>query len=137
SGSTVHITAAGGCTITASQAGDDNYNAASDVPQSFTIDKASQTITFAALADKFFNDPDFSVSAISDSGLAVTFIASGDCTVSADGSVVHLTDPGVSDGSCTITAQQAGDTNFNPAADVPQTFTVHPDDLIFKDGFES
>src|SRR5205823_6874935 len=44
SGNTVHITGAGSCTITAAQAGNANYNAAANVPQTFTIAKAS-TIT--------------------------------------------------------------------------------------------
>jgi hypothetical protein len=46
-GGLVHITGAGSCTITASQAGDGNYNAAQDVPQSFTINKAASTTTVA------------------------------------------------------------------------------------------
>jgi hypothetical protein len=37
SGNTVHITSAGSCTITASQAGDSDFNPAPDAPQSFTI----------------------------------------------------------------------------------------------------
>jgi hypothetical protein len=117
-GSTVHLTGAGSCTITASQAGDGNFNPATDVPQSFTIAKGSQTITFGALASKNFGDADFTVSATSSSALAVTFAATGNCTVT--GSTVHLT----SAGSCTIAASQAGDGNFNPAADVPQSFTI-------------
>jgi len=36
----VHIVAAGSCTVTASQAGDANYYAASDVTRTFSIDKA-------------------------------------------------------------------------------------------------
>src|SRR5205823_4238709 len=51
---TVHLTGAGACTITASQAGNANFNAAPDVPQSFNIAKANQTITFNALANKTF-----------------------------------------------------------------------------------
>ncbi len=43
-GNTVHLTGAGACTITASQAGDANYNAATNVPQTFTIAKAN-TVT--------------------------------------------------------------------------------------------
>jgi photosystem II stability/assembly factor-like uncharacterized protein len=39
SGATVHLTGAGSCTVTASQAGNANYNAATDVVQSFTITK--------------------------------------------------------------------------------------------------
>src|SRR5205085_403661 len=117
-GSTVHITGAGSCTITASQAGDSNYNPGADVPQSFSIAKAAQTITFAALPGKTFGDPDFSVSATASSSLAVSFGASGNC--SATGSTVHITGAG----SCTITASQAGDSNYNPGADVPQSFSI-------------
>jgi hypothetical protein len=117
-GSLVHITGAGSCTITASQAGNGNYNPASDVPQSFSIAKSSQTITFAALGGKNFGDPDFTVSATASSSLAVTFAASGNCSIT--GSTVHITGAG----SCTITASQAGDTNYNPATDVPQLFSI-------------
>ncbi len=117
-GSTVHITGAGSCTVTASQLGDSNYNAAPDVPQTFSIAKADQTITFGALSTKTPVDPDFAVSATASSGLTVTFASSGNCTIA--GSTVHIT--GV--GSCTITASQAGDTNYNAAPDVPQTFSI-------------
>jgi hypothetical protein len=41
SGTSVHLTGTGGCTITASQAGDNNYNAAPDVPRSFNINAPS------------------------------------------------------------------------------------------------
>jgi probable HAF family extracellular repeat protein len=118
SGSTVHITGAGPCTITASQGGDSNYNAAPDVARSFNIAKANQTINFGALSDKTFGDADFSVSASASSGLAVGFSASGNCTVS--GSTVHITGAG----SCTVTASQPGNTNFNAAPDVPQSFQI-------------
>jgi hypothetical protein len=117
-GSTVHITGPGSCTITASQAGDGNYNAATDVPQSFSTDKSNQTITFAALGDKTFGDADFAVSGTSDSNLALSFAASGQCTLS--GSMVHI----MGSGSCTITASQAGDGNYNAAVDVPQSFST-------------
>jgi CSLREA domain-containing protein/uncharacterized repeat protein (TIGR01451 family) len=115
---TVHLTGAGSCTITAAQAGDANYNAATNVPQSFTINKAGQTITFGTLANKTFGDPDSTVSATATSGLAVSFAATGNCTIA--GSTVHITGAG----SCTITASQSGDTNYNAAANVPQSFTI-------------
>lgn len=44
-GTTVHITGAGSCTITASQPGNASYNAATPVPQSFNIGKANASIT--------------------------------------------------------------------------------------------
>lgn len=117
-GNVVHLVAVGFCTITASQAGDANFNPAVDVMQTFTIAMGNQTITFAPLADKAFGDPDFTVSATASSGLTVSFVAAGDCTVTGD--LVHIT--GV--GSCTITASQTGDANFNPAVDLMQTFAI-------------
>ena len=119
SGSLVHITGAGSCTVRASQAGDTNYNAAPDVDQPFTIGKATQTITFGALANKTFGDADFSVSATASSGLTVTFAAaSGACTV--NGNLVHITGAG----SCVVRASQAGNSNYNAAADVDQSFSI-------------
>jgi len=44
-GSTVHITGAGSCTITANQSGNASYNAAPDVSQSFTVGKATASVT--------------------------------------------------------------------------------------------
>jgi surface antigen len=118
SGTTVHLTGAGVCTINANQAGDANYLAAPQVSQGFTVSQAPQVITFAALSDRTFGDPDFSVAASASSGLAVTFSATGECTVS--GTTVHLTGAGV----CTVNADQAGDVNYLAAAEVSQGFTV-------------
>src|SRR5204862_194159 len=53
----------GSCTVKYDQAGDSNYNAATQVTESVTAQKANQTITFGALANKTFGDPDFTVSA--------------------------------------------------------------------------
>ena len=44
-GSTITINGAGPCTVTASQAGDSNYNAAPDVPQSFNVNKATAIVS--------------------------------------------------------------------------------------------
>ena len=41
-GAAVHVTGLGFCTVTASQAGDANYNAASDVSRSLAITRAAQ-----------------------------------------------------------------------------------------------
>jgi hypothetical protein len=114
----VHIAGAGVCAITASQAGDDNFLAADDVARSFTIGKASQTISFGPLGGRTYGDPDFTVAASSSSGLAVAFAAAGACTIS--GTSVHIT----AAGSCTVTASQPGSDDYNPAPDVPQVFSV-------------
>ena len=117
-GSTVHITSIGSCTVTASQPGNASFTAAVDVARTFAIAKANQAITFGVLAGKTFGNADFPVSASSSSGLAVSFAASGKCTIT--GATVHITGAG----SCTVTASQAGNANVNPAADVAQSFAI-------------
>jgi hypothetical protein len=108
---------------------DTNYQGSANAP--FVINAANQIVTFGALPDKTFGDPDFPVSAIASSGFAVSFTASGNCTVTPDGTVVHLT----SSGSCTITAHQPGGGNFFAAPDVPQTFNIAQP--IINGGFET
>jgi PKD repeat protein len=119
-GSTVSIVGAGTTTITASQAGDDNYNAATDVQQSLTVEKAGQTITFGALDNKTFGDADFDLTATASSGLDVSYTSSDLTVATIDGSTVSI----VGAGTTTITASQAGDDNYLAATDVQQTLTV-------------
>jgi hypothetical protein len=102
----------------------DNCAATTDASFTLTVGKADQVITFDALANREFGDPDFAVSATTTSGLDVAFAASGQCTLS--GNTVHITGTGL----CTITASQAGDRNFNPAPDVSQSFTIANSTLI-------
>jgi hypothetical protein len=91
-----------------------NYNTATKTVQ-INVNKADQTINFGTLAGKTFGNADFNVSATGgDSGEAVTFAAVGKCAVS--GNTVHITGAG----SCTITASQAGNANYNAATPVPQ-----------------
>ena len=108
-GSTVHITGAGSCTITASQGGNSDFYAASDVSRTVLIARATQTITITAPATKTFGDPDFQVTASSTSGLPVTLTAGGGCAIT--GTTVHIN----AVGPCTITGTQAGNFNYEPA----------------------
>ena len=80
--------------------------------------KGCQVITFGLLPYKTFGDRDFAVSASASSGLPVSFVASGKCTVG--GATVHLTGAG----SCTITGSQPGNASYNPAPDVSQSFAI-------------
>nr|WP_281371626.1 PxKF domain-containing protein [Petropleomorpha daqingensis] len=116
---TVTLTGAGQCAVTASQTGNGDYNPASDVTRTFTIAKADQTITFAALPDKTFGNAPFAPSASASSGLPVTFAAVGACSLGSDGTVT-LTGAG----QCAVTASQAGNGDYNPATDVTRTFTI-------------
>jgi hypothetical protein len=118
-GNSVTIVAAGTVTITASQAGNDNYLAATDVTQSLTVAKKSQTITFAAIANKTFGDADFDLEATSDATLPVTFMSSDDKVAVVTGNTVKI----IGAGTVTITANQAGNGNFE-AATASQILTV-------------
>jgi hypothetical protein len=82
--------------------------------------KGNQTITFGVLTNKTFGDADFIVGATASSGLPVSVTASGNCTVIGALPTVHLT----SAGSCTITAAQGGDSNYNAATNVAQSFNI-------------
>ena len=96
-----------------------NANYQGSANGTLVIDKASQVITFAPLADKILG-ADFNISATGgNSGNAVTFAAAGSCTISGN-NTVSVT--GV--GSCTITASQAGDSNYNAAQNVTQSFNA-------------
>jgi len=117
SGTVLHIRGAGTCTVTASQPGNANFNAAQPVSQSFAIAKAGQTIDFEPLADTTLGR-DFIARATTDSGLRVVFSASGACSV--NGSRVHLTRVG----TCTLTARQPGNANFKAARSVTRGFHV-------------
>jgi len=62
---TVHIISAGNCTIRASQAGDDDYNAAPEIDQSFTIVQMPINVT-ADAKSKTSGDPDPALTYIND-----------------------------------------------------------------------
>ncbi|HSE26109.1 MAG TPA: FG-GAP-like repeat-containing protein, partial [Pyrinomonadaceae bacterium] len=99
----------------------DNCRVTTDASFNLIVNKADQTITFAAIPSNTFGDADFGVSPTATSGLPVSLSASGQCTVTSPSpATVHLTGAG----SCNITAKQAGDANYNAAADVPQSFNI-------------
>ncbi len=123
-GSTVSFTGVGSCVIDADQAGDANYSAAAQQTQTITVGKGSETVSFTSIAptNATVGGPTYTPTATATSGLAVTFsIDSGSslvCSISAG--VVRFT--GV--GTCTVDANQAGNTNWNPAPQQTQTITV-------------
>ena len=120
SGGTVTINSGTGtCTLTASQAGDTNYNAATNLIRTVTASKASQTITFNQPASLATYGSTFTVSPTSSSGLTVKVTPSGVCTIS--GNTVTMTS---GTGTCTLTASEVGNGNYNAAGNVNQTVTA-------------
>ncbi|MDQ8052260.1 MAG: putative Ig domain-containing protein, partial [Pedobacter sp.] len=115
------IVGAGSTTITASQIGDNNYNAATDVQQTLNVGKASQAITFNTLADQTFGDAAFDLNATGGaSGNAITYTISNTNVATITGNKVTI----IGAGTTTIQASQAGNANYNAASDVGQTLNV-------------
>ncbi len=119
SGNQAEITGAGSTTLQASNTGNSLYEAASSL-KAFTVYKASQNITFNALQDVDVNDPDFSLTATSDSGLSISYSSSNPSVASVSGNIVSIH----SMGTTTFTASQPGNNNYNAASDVTQILTV-------------
>ena len=120
SGGLIHLTATGNCTVTAAQAGNGDYNPASNVVQSFSVSPGSQTITFANPGTQTYGEAPFTVVATSSSGLPVSFSASGDCTINSSGQVTII-------GAvfCKLTAAQSGNSLYNAAPSVSDTFHIN------------
>jgi hypothetical protein len=125
SGATVSPATAGTCTITASQAGNDNYAPALDVSRSFPVHrgivlpKTQQVIAFAQPHAAAIGRP-VTLAASASSGLVVSFRSDTPsmCTVSGD------TVTAIAPGTCAVTAAQAGDDRFAAARDVQRSFAV-------------
>jgi len=121
-GNTVSIKKAGTSIITATQNGNNIYAPAIPIQQALTINKASQSITFTSLSNKVETIGTFNLSAISSSGLLVTFFTASTDRISINQNVVTILKPG----SVTITAGQSGNGNFNNAESVSQTICILP-----------
>ncbi|HWI51750.1 MAG TPA: S-layer homology domain-containing protein [Symbiobacteriaceae bacterium] len=100
----------------------DNYDFTTFVKGTLTINKASQTITFAQPASPAAFGSTFHVAPTASSGLAVTVTASGGCTVVAVGDGYDVTMTSATT-ACVLTASQAGNANYSAAADIVLTVT--------------
>ena len=81
---------------------------------------APQKITFGALPNVGLGSAPLTLSATASSGLAVTFASTTPSVCTVSGNTVTV----VGTGTCSVTASQAGNANFAPAASVTQAFSV-------------
>jgi hypothetical protein len=121
-GATITLLAAGTCTVQAGQAGNAMFDAATPFERSFTVARAGQTISFGALADTPIGAP-ITVGATSTSGLPVTFSTTTPA-VCTSGGTSGVTITLVATGTCTVRADQAGNAIYNPAPAVSRSFAV-------------
>jgi hypothetical protein len=120
SGSTATIVAAGACSITANQAGNANYNPASQVTRNVTIAQAPQVITFPDPGAQPFGAT-FQVAATGGaSGNPVVFSSTNNARCTVSGTTVTP----VAVNTCTIRAQQFGNANYATATPVERQITI-------------
>ena len=129
--------APGVCTIAANQAGNATYDPAATSEIDITIVGQNQTITFGAQTSPrtFTAGSTFSISPIAtaSSGLTVTYssLTTGVCTVNA--TTVTM----VAAGTCTIAADQAGNSTYAAATQVSQSVTLTGVTVSSFSAFES
>ena len=124
-GNIVSFIGEGSCVVLANQAGDANYSAAPQVPQTVLVERQPQVITFTSTAptNAVVGGQTYLVSANGGgSGNAVVFSiagsASGICAIA--GNTVSF----IGAGTCVINANQAGNTTYLDAPEVQQSFAV-------------
>jgi hypothetical protein len=126
-GSTVHLSGGGSCTITAKQAGDTSYNSAPDVPQSFNVAQANTTLGLTSSANPLDLPQSVTFTAtvagpagtgtptgtvqFKDNGSAISCANAGGQTLDASGAATCQTSS-LTAGTHTITADYNGDSNF-------------------------
>lgn len=128
SGATVSYLKSGTCTLTATQAGDATYNAATPVVRVVTVDPAPQTLTFGQPSTPANAGTSTTLAATASSGLPVTFTttsAASICTITG-GTTLSF----VGAGSCVVNADQGGDAVYAAAAQVQRTVVVNAADIL-------
>jgi hypothetical protein len=135
-GTTLTLTGVGSCTVIAHQDGTADYNPAPDVSQTFQVQPAAQSITFAPVPDVFVGD--VSITRLSatggGSGNRVTFAAGPMTTcIAIPTGILVITGPG----TCSVTASQAGNTSYAAATPVTRTFQVSYRVCVLSDETEA
>lgn len=118
----VQVSAPGTYPITVSGATSNNY-AISFVNGVLTVQpKQNQTITFNALTARNYGNADFVLTATStNTTIPIIFTSSNPAVATVTGSTVHIVGAGTTD----ITASQAGNDGYFPAANVVRTLIVN------------
>src|SRR2546428_145794 len=110
----------GTCTVKFDQAGDSNYNAATEITESATAHKAEQTSRSGTPSPpSAVYNTSFTVAATASSSLAVSYSSSGAC--SNVGATFTMTS---GTGTCTVKFDQAGDSNYNAATEITESVTA-------------
>ena len=119
SGSTLTYTTAGTCLVAVTRAASGNY-ASTTSPVSVTIAKATQSITFPSIAQQTFSASTITASPSATSGLTPVLTSTTTSVCTVNGFSITM----VSAGTCSLTANQAGDTNYSAAPAASISFII-------------
>ena len=119
SSTTIEWISTGTCTVTFSRPASPGYFAAPNQIRSFSVAKASQSISFSSFATATFGDGNRAVPVSATSGLGIAMTASGACSL-VSGTTIRF----LSGGSCNIVANQAGDGLYNAASQQTITYII-------------
>lgn len=124
SGFNLTTVATGVCSITATQVGNSDVNAANNITNGFSVNPASQSITFGGQGPpRNFSAVPFPLSpvAFATSALPIAYSTTTPSVCTASGtSITTLTA-----GTCTIAANQGGNANYAAAIQVTQSVTIN------------
>jgi large repetitive protein len=120
SGLDVTMVTVGTCSLTATQSGNDYFNAATAVSHGFDISQASQTVSFSDPADRPWSATTFDVAPTATSGLSTTVASTTSAVCTVSGTTITM----VKAGTCTLTASQAGNTEYSAATTATQSFVI-------------
>ena len=125
SGSTLTLVSAGTCTINANQAGNAEYDVASQVQQSFTIYLSQSPLVIKAASGTFGLTTTLETTGGSGTGAVSYTVVPGNCSVSGD--VLSNT----SAGNCVITASKAGDGTYGSNTSAQVTVAIAKKTVVF------
>ena len=115
------VVGAGSATITATQAGNENFEAATPIEKSISVAKLNQSITWNQEFNQYLTVGEtYQLAATASSGLDVTY-------TSSDENVAHISGNNViirAIGNATISATQNGNANYNAASVITKTITA-------------
>ena len=132
-GTFLKVVGAGNATITATQAGNGQYQAASAVVKTVTVTKANQTIVAnsGSISNLTMDNGDFEFApalrsvktgTTTPTGLDLSYASSNSAVIEVTSGGTRLKPKG--DGTATITVTQNGDSTFNAASNNNVTFTI-------------
>jgi len=113
--------AAGTIVLAADQSGNDSYNAAPEVTVDITVAPANQSISSPSIPTENYGVGSITLHGTASSGLPISYSVSGPATISNN--ILTITGAG----TVTFIASQSGNSNYNAALPVTNSFIVNPE----------